>query len=295
MSGAKDGADLLDPRFLARLERMDLRIRRLKAGVHRGDVETARLGAGTLFREHRAYVPGDDPRFLDWNAYMRSGQLHVKRFQGEERPRILVLLDGSASMGIHGGRKWKLGSRIAAGLMALSLLRHAVAGLRIFPGGAPRMFEGKGAIPGMLRRIAEFEPAGEAGFAEAARSLLHRRSASGLAFVVSDWMDTGDHPEGLAALLRRGYRVVAVRIRDDEDRRFQVRERVLLRDPETGRRERVRLDRGMIDAYLEVLDAHFRAVRSTCLRHEVPLVEAPVEEDVEQALVRIILESPWYR
>src|SRR5256885_9771528 len=40
----------------------------------------------TLFRstEHRAYQPGDEPRYLDWKMLARSDRLFVKQFERSE-------------------------------------------------------------------------------------------------------------------------------------------------------------------------------------------------------------------
>ena len=45
------------------------------------------------------YAPGDDLRFVDWNAYARTDRLFLKRFEGETNTRLLLLVDVSASMG----------------------------------------------------------------------------------------------------------------------------------------------------------------------------------------------------
>ena len=55
-------------------------------------------GSGGEFLEHRPYEPGDEPRFIDWNVYARSGKLFVRRFASERATRVYAVLDTSASM-----------------------------------------------------------------------------------------------------------------------------------------------------------------------------------------------------
>ena len=55
-------------------------------------------GDSTEFHDHRLYVPGDDPRRINWAAYARSGQLSLKLFRQEGRPLIDCLVDVSPSM-----------------------------------------------------------------------------------------------------------------------------------------------------------------------------------------------------
>ena len=44
-------------------------------GRRHGRHASARAGLGLDFRDHRAYVPGDDPRMLDWRAVARRQRL----------------------------------------------------------------------------------------------------------------------------------------------------------------------------------------------------------------------------
>jgi uncharacterized protein (DUF58 family) len=55
-------------------------------------------GGGSEFMEHRAYEPGDEPRFVDWNVYARSGKLFTRVFRAEQSSRVYGVLDESASM-----------------------------------------------------------------------------------------------------------------------------------------------------------------------------------------------------
>lgn len=57
-------------------------------------------GAGSSidFQDHRAYVPGDDPRHLHWTAYARTGQLTMKLYRAEVSPMVDLVVDASGSM-----------------------------------------------------------------------------------------------------------------------------------------------------------------------------------------------------
>lgn len=60
----------------------------------------AGVGTGTSvdFQDYRAYVPGDDPRYIDWRAYARTGQYMMKLFRAEVSPCLDLVLDVSESM-----------------------------------------------------------------------------------------------------------------------------------------------------------------------------------------------------
>jgi uncharacterized protein (DUF58 family) len=72
----------------------------LKLGLRRtsGNVPGSGAGSSIDFQDHRPYVPGDDPRHIDWQAYARSGHYTMKLYREEVRPLADLVLDASPSM-----------------------------------------------------------------------------------------------------------------------------------------------------------------------------------------------------
>jgi uncharacterized protein (DUF58 family) len=86
----------------------------LRGGHWRGSGGTV-LGQGTGssidFQDQRAYVPGDDPRHINWQATARTGNTTMKLFRQEVTPRVDLLLDLSSSMFLtpaKSQRTWEL-------------------------------------------------------------------------------------------------------------------------------------------------------------------------------------------
>jgi uncharacterized protein (DUF58 family) len=52
-----------------------------------------RLGEGRLFESLREFVPGDDPRHIDWKASARRGKMILRQFEAERRQQVLLVLD----------------------------------------------------------------------------------------------------------------------------------------------------------------------------------------------------------
>src|SRR5277367_3096745 len=61
------------------------------------------VGAGSSidFQDHRPYLPGDDPRYIDWRAYARTGTYMMKMYREEVSPQVDLVLDASRSMGFE--------------------------------------------------------------------------------------------------------------------------------------------------------------------------------------------------
>lgn len=65
---------------------------------HAGEFMGAGVGSSLDFQDHRVYLPGDDPRQINWQAYARTGTYTMKQYREEVRPLVDVVLDVSESM-----------------------------------------------------------------------------------------------------------------------------------------------------------------------------------------------------
>ena len=103
---------LLAAHVLARLERMQLGTRRKLAGRFSGEHRSPRHGSSLDFADYRDYHPGDDFRRIDYPLYARTGNLFIRLFEAEDDVTVRIVVDRSASMGMH-GLLWRPQQRIA--------------------------------------------------------------------------------------------------------------------------------------------------------------------------------------
>lgn len=87
-------------RHVAGFLRLPLR-RRTWRGVQ-GNWQGAGTGSSLDFQDHRPYSPGDDPRYINWQAYARSGHYTMKLYRQEVSPSFDLVVDVSASMFLDG-------------------------------------------------------------------------------------------------------------------------------------------------------------------------------------------------
>ncbi len=87
---------LADARKAAGLFHLPLRQQRWR-GLS-GDRAGMGVGSSLEFQDHRAYLPGDDPRQINWQAYARTGHYTMKQYREEVRPVVDLILDASESM-----------------------------------------------------------------------------------------------------------------------------------------------------------------------------------------------------
>ena len=129
------GATYLDPKVLARIGNLELVARHVVEGFINGLHRSPHLGASMDFAEHRAYMPGDDIRRIDWKLFARSDRFYIKEFEADTNTNFLVLLDVSKSMSFAGPKsisKLEYAKYLAASLTYFSSHQRDRVGMVTF-------------------------------------------------------------------------------------------------------------------------------------------------------------------
>jgi uncharacterized protein (DUF58 family) len=295
------------------LLRLEWKVVRRLDGRLQGDHRTVHRGSGIDFTGSRAYVDGDDARYIDWNVTARLDEPYLRVFTEDRELTVWLVLDRSASMaaGRPGRGKHDVlaelalvlarlfgrgGNRVGALLFDTGMLRVVPPGtsrrhaLRIGAelertsgtrGGAHGDASGGGAQGGA-------SGGGTTDLAEmldAAGRLARRRA---LIVVLSDFIGDGDWERSLQRLVRR-HEVVALRIVDTADHVLPEAGLIVVEDAETGEQLivdsadpllRVRF-RAAVDARDERLAAGMRRAR-------VPVHRIDTDRDLAEALVEVV-------
>jgi uncharacterized protein (DUF58 family) len=200
-------------------------------------------GEGTEFESLRDYVPGDDPRRIDWRATARRGRYVTRLQQHERNHTVIVAVDASRLMGgrLGEGEHTKLDGAIDAALALAWSALHAGdrAGLVVFDRERRLALEPvakRAHLGAFVDALAPVEPRlVEADYRVLVDSLLGRRQRRALVVILTDFADSdaGALVTPLALLARR-HQVLLVALRD---RRF-----ARLDDEDSGVYERIVLD-----------------------------------------------------
>ena len=98
----------LDPATLSRVADRHVEPRGLVMGNLAGAHKSPLSGFAVEFAGHREYVPGDDPRHLDWRLYFTRDKYFIKQYEMETNFVAHLVLDTSASMRYGEGDEQKL-------------------------------------------------------------------------------------------------------------------------------------------------------------------------------------------
>jgi uncharacterized protein (DUF58 family) len=84
-------SELIELRGLT--QRLSLRAHRPARAASLGQHVSRQRGRGLELQEVRAYVPGDDPRNIDWRVTARRGRPHTKLFREERERPVWIVAD----------------------------------------------------------------------------------------------------------------------------------------------------------------------------------------------------------
>lgn len=266
MSGAAEALGLT-PELLRSLDRIALPSRRPVVGTA-GQRRSRRPGSSVEFADFRSYVPGDDFRRVDWNAYARLDKLVLRLYAGEEDVCVTCWVDVSASM--EWGRPLKSRcARAIAGALAYCALtsydRAAVTGFAQAVTARSGAVRGHAAAPRLWTLLDSMPAGGETDFTVVARSA--RRLPCGISVIVSDFLTESDPARAVAALREAHQDVVLVQVLAPQELHPEVRGDVRLRDVETGAHVEVTATAGVIAAYRAALDEHTSRLRHVAAAH----------------------------
>ncbi len=262
----------LDPAVLAGISSLDLLAKTVVDGFVVGLHRSPDFGFSQEFAEYRAYSPGDDLRYVDWNLFARTERCYLKRYRGETSSQLTVLLDASNSMQYTSGQLTKMDYArfIAASLFYLAIRNQRdAAGLIVFDDDVReyvRPSTRQGQLMRLLAGLERAEPHARTDYGRPLRhfqALLHRR---GIVIVISDFYE---EPETIVRTIQplrfHGNDVVLFHILDPQEVRPDLKGPSILVDLETNQRMEVTSEyarstyRAKIQAHIEQLGSRTRA------------------------------------
>jgi len=238
------------PEVARKVRRLDLRAKFIVEGFWAGLHASPYRGFSLEFSEHRKYVPGDDPKRLDWTAWAKTDRLYVKTFHAETNLEAYVVLDTSRSMayaGPDGGMtKLQYATALAAAFGYLLLHQHDAMGLGLVGSKLSHLVRprtGRRHLTRVLAALARADGEGPTALGPALHALARRLKRRSLVLLLSDLIDNRDAVlEALEHLAFRGHDLVVFQVLDAAERHLDLAGPVLLEDPETGMRVRTDAD-----------------------------------------------------
>ncbi|MFH1706312.1 MAG: DUF58 domain-containing protein [Planctomycetota bacterium] len=260
-------SSLLDEALIARLGGLEIFTRNTNVVAYESGYHGAQRGGEVEFAEYRAYTPGDDVRYIDWNVYARLGTLVTKRFGAEEYKRTHIILDASGSMGTGG--KFVFGRRLAAALAAIGLgggdvVTVSLAGDRL--GGRCGPLSGRHGVYAVCAFLEQALPAGPTDLDRALAEFAARHHEPCRIILISDLLGGAVPGPGLAAIAGAERDTSVIQVLDRADRIPAERGSFRFRDAESGAEFDAEVGREELDGYRARMTARIGAAAGGCAR-----------------------------
>jgi uncharacterized protein (DUF58 family) len=284
-----NATQFLKPEVVARLKGIDLKARLVVEGFLAGLHRSPYKGFSVEFTEHRPYMPGDEPKRIDWKVYAKTDRFVVREYEEETNLRAYLVLDASGSMAYKTGRISKLeyAGMLAASLSYLLLHQKDSAGIITFsdrintyvpPRSAPAH------LNVLLRQLSALQSGGDTNIASTFHQLAERVKRRGLVVIMSDlW----DEPQAVLTALRhfrhKRHEVIVFHIQDPNEREFGFRTPMVLKDLETGRE--LTIDpRVLREQYQKDFDGFFRQFEQGCREARIDYHRITTDMPFDKAL-----------
>ncbi len=254
-----------------------------------GNWSGAGIGSSIDFQDHRPYVAGDDPRYINWQAFARTGAYSMKLYREEVSPRVDVVMDVSASM-FH--RPAKSARSLELFYFCLESARRTQATVRAWYlcGSECRELLSEAIVAGNLD-LPECEGAGNLSL----RGVPWRRHA--LRVLVSDLLDPrgGEEIFPFLGTETASSLVLAPYCREEHAPDWQGN--IELIDCETGERRIQFFSADIRKRYRDDYRRHFEMMDDLARHHRTALARLPSEEHLIDALHQHALPpgavEPW--
>lgn len=277
-------ARAFEPEFLRKLDLLVLGIKRART-VRAGQRALGRIqGLGIEPENFKDYAPGDDLRFLDWNAFARLDDLIIRTYRADRQVEITSLVDASASMGLP-ERDDKLGLALAIGAAFAYIGMADNDAVRI---GAFSMRRGamKLETTAFHRRresYLNFKPfvmsvksGGETRLGAAVDLLLLQRRPAGTVVVISDFLvSESDAEDALKRLVAARHEVKVIHVMGEQETTAAYPPGLFrVRDVETGEIRETIFGPATAAALRRKVEQIASRVREICTTHAITYAQA---------------------
>ncbi len=289
--------DLLPPRLLARLERMELVSRKVFRGRLKGERRSRRKGQSVEFADFRNYVPGDDLRFVDWNLYARLDKLFLKLFLEEEDLHVYFLVDASPSMDFGTPSKFFTAKQVAASLGFVGMCRGDRVKIE-FLGGANKsspLLRGRSQLWRMTDFVQSVQPNEVFNLTDAVKRFCLRNSGRGIVVLLSDLMDKNGYESALRLLVAQQMDVFVLQILSPEEMNPELSGDLKLVDCEDDDEAEISVSNAVIKRYKATLAAYVDQARRFCSQRGMTYLLARSDQGAEVLVGQYLRERGLVR
>ena len=285
-----DTQSAFDSEFLKKLEYLYIVSKKIFAGRIKAERRSTRRGVSVEFADYRNYTPGDDFRYIDWNAFARLDELLLKLYEEREDLHIYFLVDVSQSMTYGELPKLIYAKRVAAALAYIGLSNLDRIGITAFNTTDMNRLpteRGKGKIFTVLNFLDQINGSGETNLEHAFQNFVHQTKRRGLVVLISDLFDPKGFTAGLNMLKFQKHDLFVIHIIDEKEAEPTLLGDYHLVDVETNQLRPVTINENHIKRYQALFQKYCDDLDRYCRQREISLVRTMTKAPFEELILRI--------
>ena len=286
------GTQFLDPAVLGRIGNLQLLAKTVVDGFLTGLHRSPYLGFSIEFAEHRAYMPGDDIRRIDWRLFARTDRHYIKLYEADTNANFVVLLDVSASMsyGSHTLTKLDYARYLAACLSFFSSQQRDRVGLVTFDREIVEYVRPSMKHLDTVLHVLDRADAGRRGELQPpllqVTELLGRK---GILVLISDFYEDPDRVlKAVGPLRARGHDVIVFQVMDPTELEFPFLDPSGFEDLETNEQIPV-IPAKLRDEYKRLVQEHLQALRDRFTGSRIDYSLLDTSKPLDVALFQYLL------
>ena len=270
--------------FLQQVELLQLLIKNNVSGQFGGNHKSKTYGSSCEFADYRDYIPGDDIKKIDWNAFARFDKLYLKLYLDERQLHTRIYIDASRSMGYGNGKKDEQAIKIAATLAYLSICEMDKVSIYAVHGDRTEevitSMVGKEAYLNQIGKLNEIQFDGDSRISDAILPSTVGYG-DGMSIIVSDFLTDNNYEDAIDYLADKKRDVMCIQILSKEELKPKSRGKLHFFDCEDiSRTYRRNINREIINAYNKALEYATGRIRDYCASRGAEYMLVSAEDSI---------------
>jgi len=280
----------LDPQVLSHVADRPFEPQGLVIGNLAGSHKSPLSGFAVEFAGHREYVPGDDPRHLDWRLFYKRERYFIKQYELETNFVCHLLLDVSASMryGDEHSQKLLYASQLIATLGYSIVRQNDKVSLGSFDDHVRGWVAPSNSMAQIIRmshHLDELQPVEKTRMAECLTELQGRMSRREIVMIFSDFFTDLPALESVLQQLRYNkHEVVLFHVLHHHELTFDFEGMIKFRGLESTD-EYLTQPEDIRQSYLASVRACLAEFNELCQRNQIERVEVDTSRRAVEVLV----------
>jgi uncharacterized protein (DUF58 family) len=283
----------LDPEVLSRVADRHISPRGLVMGNLAGAHKSPLSGFAVEFAGHREYVPGDDPKHIDWRVYFTREKYFIKQYEMETNFVCHLLLDVSASMRYGDDEQQKLlyAAQMATTLGYSVIRQSDKVSLATFDErilGFVQPSNSMGQVVRMTNHLDEIQPVHKTRMAECLTELTGRMKRREIVMVFSDFFTDLDALEKALQRMRYNrHEVVLFQVMHNDELTFSFNGMIKFVGLEVPQELLTQPDE-LRQGYLRAMNRFNDRFEEICQRNRVERVLVDTSRDMGEVFVNYL-------